>query len=131
MRARYGAKFWTGLIVYLLALTGTFLLANESARPWAGLLLIVSGVLAVVLWGDQNWIPAFAADAPAWTGVSRSRLFYLLGVTAAVLLVLAADFRFAVAPDETFGLAGILWITGLGLLLCSAFFDSALRWPCL
>jgi len=124
MRARYGPNVWAGLIVYLIALLGTLLLANESARPWAVSLLITSAVLAVVLWGRQNWIPAFPCDAITRPGVSRSRLFYLLGVAIAVLLVLAADLRYAVAPNETFGLAGILWIGGIGMLLCSAFFGS-------
>jgi len=54
--------------------------------------------------------------------------FYLLGVTIAVLLVLAADLRYTAAPTETFGLAGILWIAGIGLLLCSAFFGSHSSW---
>jgi 4-amino-4-deoxy-L-arabinose transferase-like glycosyltransferase len=54
--------------------------------------------------------------------------FYLLGVTIAVLLVLAADLRYTAAPTETFGLAGILWIAGIGLLLCSAFFGSHSLW---
>jgi hypothetical protein len=124
MRALYGLKVWAGPIVYLIALLGTWLLANESARPWAVSLLIASAVLAVLLWGRQNWIPAFSSDGTAWTRVNRSRLFYLVGVTIAVLLVLAADLRYAVAPNETFGVAGILWIAGIGLLLCSASFGS-------
>jgi 4-amino-4-deoxy-L-arabinose transferase-like glycosyltransferase len=123
MRARYGPRVWAGLIVYLIALLGTWLLANESARPWAVSLLIASAVLGVVLWGRQNWIPAFPSDA-AGIRVNRSGLFYLLGVTVAVLLVLAADLRYAAAPNKTFGLAGILWITSIGLLLCFAFLDS-------
>jgi|SRR5436190_4095609 len=122
MRASYGARVWAGLIVYLIALLGTLLLPNESARPWAVLLLVVSALLAVVLWGRQNWVSAFPSDATASTGVHRRRLFYLLGVTIAMLLVLAADVRYAAAPTETFGLAGILWIAGIALLLCSAFF---------
>ena len=44
-----------------------------------------------------------------------------------MLLVLAADFRYAAAPNETFGLAGILWIAGIALLLCSAFGVPRLR----
>ena len=128
MRARYGPRVYAGPIVYLIALLGTWLLANESARPWAVLLLIASAVLAVVLWGRQNWIPAFPCDATARTGVSRSRLFYLFGVTIAMLLVLAADLRYAAAPSETFGLAGILWIAGIALLLCSASFGSHSLW---
>jgi 4-amino-4-deoxy-L-arabinose transferase-like glycosyltransferase len=85
-------------------------------------------MLAVVLWRRQNWISAFPSDATARTRVNRSRLFYLFGVTVAMLLVLAADLRYAAAPRETFGLAGILWIAGIALLLCSAFFGSHSLW---
>jgi hypothetical protein len=45
-----------------------------------------------------------------------------------MLLVLAADIRYAAAPTETFGLAGILWIASMALLLCSAFFASHSLW---
>jgi 4-amino-4-deoxy-L-arabinose transferase-like glycosyltransferase len=128
MRAPHGAKVWAGPIVYLIALLGTWLLANESARPWAVLLLVAAAMLAVLLSGRQNWIPAFPSDATTPTRVYRSRLFYLFGVTIAVLLVLAADLRYAAAPTETFGLAGILWVTGIALLLCSAFFGSHSLW---
>jgi len=128
MPAPYGTKVWAGPIVYLIALLGTWLLAKESVRPWAVLLLIVSAVLAVVLWGRQSWITALPSDATARRRINRSRLFYLLGVTIAVLFVLAADLRYAVAPNETFGLAGILWIAGIGLLLCPALFGSHSLW---
>ena len=126
MRAPKGHRVWAGPIVYLIALLGTWLLANESARPWAVLLLIVSAVLAVVLWARQNWLPAFPSDSTR-THVDRCHLFYLSGVTIAILLVLAADLRYAAAPSETFGLAGVLWIAGIALLLCSAFGLQRLR----
>jgi len=45
-----------------------------------------------------------------------------------MLLVLAADLRYAAAPSETFGLADILWIAGIALLLCSASFGSHSSW---
>src|SRR6476661_6834593 len=128
MRALFGARVWAGPIVYLIALVGTWLLANESARPRAVLLLVAAAMLAVVLWGRQNWIPAFPSDAIARTRVNRSRLFYSLGIGMAVLLVLTADLRYAAAPTETFGLAGLLWIAGIALLLCSAFFGSHSVW---
>jgi Dolichyl-phosphate-mannose-protein mannosyltransferase len=127
MRAPYGSRVWAGPIVYLIALLGTLLLANESARPWAVLLLIVSAVFAVVLWARQKWISAFPSDAIARPRVNNGRLFYLFGVTIAMLLVLAADLRYAAAPNATFGLAGILWIAGMALLLCSAFGVPRLR----
>ena len=128
MRAPYGPRAWAGLIVYLIALLGTLLLVNESARLWAVLLLVASAVLAVVLWGRQNWISAFPSHVSARTSVNRSRLFYLFGITIAMLLVLGADLRCAAAPTETFGLTGILWIAGIALLLCSAFFGSHSVW---
>lgn len=128
MRAPCGPRVWAGPIVYLIALLGTWLLADESARPWAVLLLIAAAMLAVVLWGRQDWISTFPSNATARTRVNRSRLFYLIGVTIAMLLVLAADLRYAAAPSETFGFAGILWIAGIALLLCSAFFGSHLLW---
>src|SRR6476646_2442800 len=124
MRALFGARVWAGPIVYLIALVGTWLLANESARPRAALLLVAAAMLSVVLWGRQNWIPAFPSDATARMRVNRILLFYLFGVMIAMLLVLAADLCYAAAPIETFGVAGILWIAGMALLLCSAFFGS-------
>src|SRR5438045_485213 len=128
MRAPCGPRVWAGPIAYLIALLGTWLLATESARPWAVLLLVASAMLAVVLWRRQNWISAFPSDATARTRVNRSRLFYLFVVTVAMLLVLAADLRYAAAPRETFGHASILWIAGIALLLCSAFFGSHSLW---
>jgi Dolichyl-phosphate-mannose-protein mannosyltransferase len=128
MRAPCGPKVWAGPIVYLIALLGTWLLANESARPWAVLLLVASAMLAVALWRRQNWVSAFPSDATTPTGAYRSRLFYSLGVTIAMLLVLAADLRYIAAPTETFGFAGILWIAGIALLLCAAFFGSHSLW---
>ena len=128
MRAPYGPRVWAGPIGYLIALLGTWLLANGSARPWTVLVLVASAMLAVVLWRRQNWISAFPSDATARARVNRSRLFYLFGVTVAMLLVLAADLRYAAAPRETFGPAGILWVAGIALLLCSAFFGSHSLW---
>ena len=128
MRALCGLRVWAAPFVYLIALLGTWLLANESARPWAFFLLVASAVLAVVLWGRQNWPYAFPSDSTAPKHINRSRLFYLLGLGMATLLVLAADLRYAAAPNETFGLAGILWIAGIALLLCSVFFASHSLW---
>ena len=127
MRAPYGSRVWAGPAVYLIALLGTWLLANENARFWAVSLLIASAVLAVVLWGRQGWMSAFPSDATTPTRTNHGRLFYLFGVTIAILLVLAADLRFAAAPSETFGLAGTLWIAGIAFLLCSAFGVPRLR----
>jgi hypothetical protein len=82
MRARYGPKVWAGPIVYLIALLGTPLLANERVRASAVLLLIVSALPAVALWGGQTWIPAHLSAATA-----RPAAFLILGSGLAVLLV--------------------------------------------
>jgi 4-amino-4-deoxy-L-arabinose transferase-like glycosyltransferase len=126
MRALYGLTLWAGPVVYLISLLGTLLLTNEHAQRWAILLIIAAAVLAVRLWGRQKWIPAFSNDVNTSTAVDR-RLFSNWIVPAiGVFLVLAADLRYVVAPNETFGVAGILWLTGIGLLLLSAFLDSHL-----
>lgn len=100
MPARYGPKVWGGRIVYLIALLGTWLLANENARPWAVSLLIVSALLALGLWRRQEWIAAFPSDPTPRTDMNRGRLFCFLGITLAVLLVLAADLRYAAATSN-------------------------------
>jgi dolichyl-phosphate-mannose-protein mannosyltransferase len=132
MRARYGLGVWAGPIAYSLALLGTRLLTNEIVRSWAVSILIISAVLAVALWRRQDWIPAFSADGAARMRGTRSGLSYFLVVTVAVLFVFVADLRYATNPDETFGLTGILWVAGIGLLVCSALFGSTPhvpRWP--
>lgn len=121
MRAPYGSRVWAGPAVYVIALFGTLLLANDSARLFAVSLLIVSAILAVFLWGRQSWVPAFPSDAPSQPRLTRDHWFCLFGVAIGMVVALSADLRYAAAPGKTFGLAGILWIAGIALLLCTAF----------
>jgi hypothetical protein len=125
MRVRSYSNLWCGLAAYVASLLGTLLLANEVARPWAQLLLIGAAVLAVIVWGQQKWLPAFPHQsiAPALDSY-RSRFVYLFGVVTALLLSLAAGFRYLAAPNEAFGLAGVLWFGSIGVLLCSVFVGS-------
>ncbi len=127
MRAPYRADLWAGSIVYLISLLGTLLLANERDERWAVLLLIAAAVLAVLLWGRQKWTPAFSNVGNIPTAVNRNRFSYRAALAIAVLAVLAADLRYVAAPNETFGVAGILWLAGICLLLCSAFGVPRLR----
>ena len=126
MRGPYWFGLWAGSIVYSISLLGTLLLANERVRPWAVLLLMAAAVLAVLLWRRQKWIPAFPPDNVSIRRANdkRRRFFYLLGLVAAFVVVLAADLCYSVAPNKTFGLAGVLWLAGIGLLLWSAFFGA-------
>jgi 4-amino-4-deoxy-L-arabinose transferase-like glycosyltransferase len=114
-----------GSIAYLVSLFGTLLLANELTRTWAVLLLIGAGALAVIAWSRQEWIAAFPRYSITGTaGSNRNRRFYLLGAISAVLVGLTADLRYLAAPNETFGLAGVLWLASMALLLCAAFAGS-------
>lgn len=122
MRIRYYSNLWCGLIAFLASLVGTLLLANERARPWAVSLLIGAAVLAVIIWGRQKWIPAFPRHPIVRIpNLDRSRFLYLFGVVSVFLLALAADLRYLATPNETFGLAGILWLAGIGVLLSFTF----------
>jgi 4-amino-4-deoxy-L-arabinose transferase-like glycosyltransferase len=122
MRVRYYSKLWYGLIAYLASLAGTVLLANELDRPWAVSLLISAAVLAVIVWGPQEWITAFPHyPVPRATFFKRSRIFHRFGLLSAFLIALAGDLRYLAAPKETFGVAGLLWLASMGLLLWSTF----------
>jgi hypothetical protein len=121
MRAPRYSSLWGALTVHLLSLLCMLLLPNEYALPWVVLLFIAAAVFTVLLWGQQKWMPAFSNDLTTPTAVNRSRFFGLVGLAIAVLLVLAADLRCLAAPNETFGVAGILWLAGMGLVLSSVF----------
>lgn len=110
-----------GSIAYLVSLLGTLLLPNELTRPWAVLLLIGAAVLAVFAWRRQKWTPAFLEHSVTRTPSLHRSCLYLLGMLTTFLLVLAADLRYLAAPNETFGLAGVLWFASIGVLLGSAF----------
>jgi 4-amino-4-deoxy-L-arabinose transferase-like glycosyltransferase len=122
---RYYSNLRWGLICYLVSLLGMLLLPSETARPWALLLLTSAIVWAVIIWRRQEWTPAFPRQPGARIpGFNPSHFPYLVGVWSAFLIALAADFRYLAVPSATFGLAGILWLAGIGLLLCSAFVGS-------
>ncbi len=122
MRVRYYAKLWYGLIAYLASLGGTVLLTNELDRPWAVLLLISAAVLAVILWGRQEWTPAFPRyPVTRVTFFKRSSFIHWFGLPSAFLVALAGDLRYLAVPKETFGLAGLLWLVSIGFLLWSSF----------
>jgi 4-amino-4-deoxy-L-arabinose transferase-like glycosyltransferase len=113
MRAPYCPIVWLGPVIYLVSLLGTLLLANERVRAWAVLLLITAAILSVVVWGSQKWTSGFSADIGE---AKRGRFEYLPGLIAAFVFVLAADLRYAAAPNETFGLAGVLWLASIAIL---------------
>src|SRR5207248_8570464 len=74
---------WLGPVAFALSVLGTELLRRESLRPWAVLLLLSAGVVAVLAWSDSRWSPSFPADqgteAHLQTWRSRSALATLAG----------------------------------------------------
>src|ERR1041384_5615682 len=112
---------WLGPVAFVLSLLGTELLRSESLRPWAVLLLLAAGLLAVVAWSDARWSLSFPADqateARLQTWRSRSALATLVG---AVLLSSLSHIAFLVAPHETFGAAGWLWLAGMVAVIVAA-----------
>lgn len=126
MRARAFVSSWGGLIAFLVSLAGTLLLAYEAARPWAVCLLLGAGWLSVTTWGGQLWPPAIASYDFKQPGKGTRERFYLLGVIVAFLLALSGGFRYLAAPNDTFGFAGILWLTSITVLVGSAVAGSKL-----
>jgi len=112
---------WLGPVAFALSVLGTELLRRESLRPWAVLLLLSAGVVAVLAWSDSRWSPSFPADqgteAHLQTWRSRSALATLAG---AVLLSGSSHVAFLAAPREAFGLAGWLWLAGIVAVIAAA-----------
>ena len=117
------SRVWPGILAYLLSLLGTFLLGIAQARPYAALLLIGAGVLAVIMWGQVRWSAPFALAALS-ISLPRERLVYLAGIGAIGLLLLGANAYQAGNPSDVFGLAGWLWLVCMGALLAWTAFWS-------
>src|SRR5215472_11082430 len=117
---------WLGPIAFALSLLGTELLRREPLRPWAVLLLLTAGVLAVLAWSDARWSPSFPADqgteAHLQTWRIRSALAMLAGT---VLLSALSHVVFLAAPREAFGAAGWLWLGGIAVVIVAAAFRPA------
>ena len=117
------ARIWPGILAYVLSLLGTLLLGIPQARPYAALLLIGAGVLAVIIWGRVRWSAPFALAAPS-ISLPRERLVYLAGIGAIGLVLLGANAYQAGNPSDVFGLAGWLWLVCMGTLLAWTAFWS-------
>src|ERR1051325_11352142 len=115
------ARRVVGAVAFGVSLLGTELLRSESLRPWAVLLLLAAGLLAVVAWSDARWSLSFSADqateARLHTWSMRSALATLVG---AVLLSSLSHIAFLVAPHATFGAAGWLWLAGMVAVIVAA-----------
>jgi 4-amino-4-deoxy-L-arabinose transferase-like glycosyltransferase len=131
---RWSARgVWLGPFAFALSLLGTELLRRESLRIWAVLLLLSAGVVAVLAWSDSRWSAAFPTDrgarlAEAQLQVWRRRCA-LATLAGAVFLSALSHLTFLVAPHETFGAAGWLWLTGIAMVVAAAALRSLARSP--
>jgi 4-amino-4-deoxy-L-arabinose transferase-like glycosyltransferase len=131
---RWSARgVWLGLVAFALSLLGTELLGRESLRPWAVLLLLAAGVLAVLAWSDARWSAAFPTDCAtelAETHLQTWRRGSALATLAeAVLLSVLSHVAFLAAPSETFGAAGWLWLAGIVAVIAATALSPAAHSP--
>ncbi|PYI61678.1 MAG: hypothetical protein DMC60_04680 [Verrucomicrobia bacterium] len=104
---------------------GTALLGREASQPWAVLFLVVAGALAILAWRDKPWSAAFPAQRGACQQLQVEKRRSVLALLAgAVLLAVFSHVAFLLAPHETFGAAGWLWLAGIALVVA-----AAARWP--
>ncbi len=116
---------WLGAVAYITALAGTLLLWPDAARASGVGLIVVAALLAAVAWSGWVLAPGIGPRPDGLPmGGERRRVLAVAGVGIAGLLALAADAQFLGHPQETFGLAGVLWVGGMILLVI-----AAATWP--
>jgi 4-amino-4-deoxy-L-arabinose transferase-like glycosyltransferase len=131
---RWSARgVWLGSVAFALSLLGTELLRRESLRICGLLLLVGAAVMAVVAWSDSRWSAAFPAGARAGLAEAQLQVWRrrcaLATLAGAVFLSALSHLTFLVAPHETFGAAGWLWLAGIAMVVAAAALRSLARSP--
>ena len=117
---------WLVVVAWGVALGGLGLLGAEPGRTWGiGVLALAAG-LGVIAWGSGR---PYAGLAPlvraeplvAW---DRARLIRYVAIGGAALLLIAAHLGYQAQPEETFGLAGVLWLASMAGLV-----GATVGWP--
>jgi 4-amino-4-deoxy-L-arabinose transferase-like glycosyltransferase len=124
---------WLGAIGFAVSLVGTELLRVESLRILAVLLLVGTGILAVLAWSDSQWLPAFPADRDVGSAtlnftVWRRRSSLTL-LAAAVSLLVLSHVAFLATPRAPFGAAGWLWVVAIALIIAAAALHGSAQPP--
>jgi 4-amino-4-deoxy-L-arabinose transferase-like glycosyltransferase len=113
-----------GALAFAVSLAATELLRLQYLRVWAVLLLLGASFLGILAWWNIPWPCAFPAHRGDYQqlqlGKRCSGLAFLAG---AVLLSAFSHVAFLLAPHETFGAAGWLWLAGMALVVA-----AAIRW---
>jgi hypothetical protein len=126
LRLWAGRGVWLGLVAWAVALGGLSLLVAEPGRTWGMIVLALAGVLGIVAWSQERPLPGLAPPVAGERLITwdLTRAIGFAGVGLAALLILTANSRYLAAPNETFGLAGILW-----LLSMIALIGATATWP--
>jgi 4-amino-4-deoxy-L-arabinose transferase-like glycosyltransferase len=124
---------WLGAIGFAVSLVGTELLRVESLRILAVLLLVGTGILAVLAWSDSQWLPAFPANRDVGSAtlnftVWRRRSSLTL-LAAAVSLLVLSHVAFLATPRAPFGAAGWLWVVAIALIIAAAALQGSAQPP--
>ncbi len=118
---------WLGLGAWLLALSATVSLSDETTSTRDGVLLAIAAGLAVLAWGagaKRTMIGPTYSPAQTCRWDRNLWLRLVVGLIAAGVLILSADTWYLEHPGETFGVAGVLWLLGIGVLV-----GVAATWP--
>ncbi|HUS14732.1 MAG TPA: glycosyltransferase family 39 protein [Chloroflexia bacterium] len=117
---------WLGALAWGVALAGLALLPTEGARNWTLPVELLAAALAVLAWAPLNetGVRPDAPDSRPLIIWDRARQLRLGGIGLAVVCAAGAQIAFLADPHPTFGLAGVLWLAGMGLLI-----GATARWP--
>ncbi len=143
--AWHARGLWLGPCAWLLALAGTLLLPDEAARWWGVALILLGCGVTLVAWRNVPVPSPFDAPSSLERASDRFQLRFrgyapsLVGFGVSALLSFFASAAFLANPNDTFGLAGWLWVVSIGALLISCLFwpspvvpdatDIPGRWP--
>ncbi|MEO8349064.1 MAG: glycosyltransferase family 39 protein [Acidobacteriota bacterium] len=117
---------WLGPLAWAIALAG-ILLTGKHAAPGSRLgavLIIAAATFSVVAWGDVPRRVRSEASPLAWRRFDRRQVVALGGFLLSAVIGWEAWLSFLRDPDETFGIAGWLWLLSMAVLI-----GSAWSWP--
>ncbi len=113
-------SIWLGLFALTIGGLGELLLLQEKGLGFGALLLVLAVLLAGIAWGGlretSSLYVGFHSALSPQSSALRSRL---LGILGALALIGGSILAWLTDPGAIFGLQGVLWLAGMGLLLLS------------
>lgn len=125
-------SIWLGFLSWLCALAGILLVADDTHRHEGVALLLLAGAAAIAAWGRMETPTGHGqvGGTAALFPLSRERVPAVIGTAASGAIVLVADIWFTRHQEEAFGIAGSLWLVGMGtLIVCAADLSAPAQSP--